>query len=75
MVKKKGTVIIAVTLNNNHQLYLVLNGKDSFGFTKNILKATKLLEIEARKILNSLRSLGKKELNYKLIDSKFINKC
>ena len=73
MGKKNRTVIIAVTLNNNHQLYLVINDKDSFGFTKNILKATKLFEIEARKILDSLRSLGSKELKYKLIDSRFIN--
>lgn len=73
MGKKNGTVIIAVTLNNNHQLYLVINDKNSFGFTKNILKATKLIETEAKKILDSLISLGSKELKYKLIDSRFIN--
>lgn len=60
-------VMIAVTLNNNHQLYLVVQNENNYGFSQNILKATKFLEDEAKKILNSLISLNNKNLKYKLI--------
>lgn len=67
MCKYNKKVMIAVTLNNNHQLYLVVQNENNYGFSQNILKATKFLEDEAKKILNSLISLNNKNLRYKLI--------
>lgn len=67
MCKYNRKVMIAVTLNNNHQLYLVVQNENNYGFSQNILKATKFLEDEAKKILNSLISLNNKNLKYKLI--------
>lgn len=67
MEKENNTSVIALTLINNNQLYLVVNGKNNFGFTKNILKATKFIEMEGRRILENLKSFENSNINFKLV--------